>query len=191
MGNFHHPSQIIHDIVSQLLLVVTRTFGTSFWMELDLKSITNVKFRKIDKDSITSVSSTMTVTNTNNSHYYFQHLLSVQIIPETIPGGLYMCRLNICKLIRSVPGPIKCSEVLTTVIIYIKVGIITIVYWKKPEVLSLRKLPKAMQLTNDIIRIGIESVRLQSPFSYHYLHNSFQRKKSNRLHCVMSIIHII
>lgn len=50
----------------------------------------------MDKNSTTSVSSTMTVTNPNNSHYYFQHLLSVQILPETIPGGLCMCRLNIC-----------------------------------------------------------------------------------------------
>lgn len=48
---------------------------------------------------------------------------------------------------------IKCSQVLTTIILHNKVRTFIIVYWRKPEALSFRKLPKAMQLTSDIIRI--------------------------------------
>ena len=76
----------------------------SFWYRARFEIYNNTQSQKKCKNSIPCLSSAMTVTNTNNGLYYQQRLLSAQITPETLPGGLYMRRLNICKAFRSVPG---------------------------------------------------------------------------------------
>lgn len=59
-------------------------------------------------------------------------------MPEIIPGGLCMHRLDIrIKYLDVCLVCIKCSQVLTTIIISDKVGTIRIVHWEKPETLKI------------------------------------------------------
>lgn len=48
-----------------------------------------MELQKVEKNSTKFISTTGTATNnTHKHHYYYQHSLNAQCIPETIPGGL-------------------------------------------------------------------------------------------------------
>ena len=67
---------------------------------------------KVDEKSTTSFSSTRSATNTNNNHFYIQHLLSALFILESIPCGLYMHRFDVCiNYLEVCQVHIKCLQV--------------------------------------------------------------------------------
>ena len=51
--------------------------------------------QKVDKNSTTCISMTITDTNTTNNNNYYQYLLSAQFIPEPFQMA-YAHRLSIC-----------------------------------------------------------------------------------------------
>lgn len=76
-----------------------------------------MELQKVEENSTTCISITVIATDTHKHHYYYQHSLSAQFMPETIPGGLWTHRLNICvEYLEVFLVHIKCSQVLTTII---------------------------------------------------------------------------